>query len=198
MNSLAASGGLYAALGASRVLAQPGTMTGSIGVIFQLPNVSKIADQFGFQMITIKSGELKDVGNSFRPMNESDKSFLQDSVDLVREDFVQAVVDGRGLERSKVEAFADGRIILGSQAIEYGLVDEYGTIYDAGRIVHELAGEPLAEGKMPNLLIKDDKFEQIKEVLESGSVFADLVKQAALFLNQNKVGLSPVEASLSD
>ncbi|NBW40272.1 signal peptide peptidase SppA [bacterium] len=174
MGSVAASGGLYAALGAKKILAQPGTLTGSIGVILQLPNFSKIADQYGFQMITIKSGELKDVGNSFRPMTKSDRDFLQASVDKVREEFVDAVVSGRGIERDVVDSIGDGRIILGSEALEYGMIDGYGTIYDASREIYEMAGVPLDQEAIPNLIYEKDQFSQLKKFFREG-VFADLL-----------------------
>ena len=168
MGSVAASGGLYAAVGAKKVFAQPGTLTGSIGVILQLPNFSKIADQYGFQMITIKSGELKDVGNSFRPMTTSDRAFLQASVNKVREDFVDAVVEGRGIERAVVDSIADGRIILGSEALDYGMIDGYGTIYDGAREIYEMAGVPLEEGEIPNLIYDEDQFSQLKKLFREG------------------------------
>jgi len=117
MGSVAASGGLYAALGASKIFCQPGTLTGSVGVVMQVPNFTKVAENLGVEMVTIKSGELKDVGNSFRAMTEKDRKFLQATVDEVHTAFVDAVVEGRGIPKSEVEKFADGRVILGSQAL---------------------------------------------------------------------------------
>ncbi|MCB0330330.1 MAG: signal peptide peptidase SppA [Bdellovibrionales bacterium] len=176
MGSVAASGGLYAALGAKKIYAQPGTLTGSIGVILQLPNFSKITEEYGFQMITIKSGELKDVGNSFRPMTEADRDFLQASVNKVRDGFVKAVVDGRGMESSLVESIADGRIILGSEAVEYGLADGFGTVYDAARTVYELAGKSLEEDEVPNLFYEDDQFSKFREFF-GADVFGRSIRQ---------------------
>lgn len=169
MGALAASGGFYSALGASKVLCQPGTLTGSIGVIMQIPNFKKVSDWIGVDMVTIKSGALKDVGNSFREMTQAERDFLQSTVSKVQEDFVQAVVDGRGIEKSKVLEFADGRIILGSQAKEWKLVDGYGDVYDAARLVFELAGQPLKEGEIPALFYPSDKFGALKKVLDSVS-----------------------------
>ncbi len=182
MGTLAASGGLYASLGASKVFAQPGTLTGSIGVILQVPNVSKITEKYGFEMVTIKAGELKDAGNSFRPMLDSERAYLESTVAEAHRDFKQAVVDGRNLQMEEVEKFADGRIILGSQAVAYGLVDAMGDIHDAAKSVHELAGKPLAEGEMPHLLYKSDKFEELRKILQSftpllpGAVFGSQVR----------------------
>ncbi len=169
MSSVAASGGLYAALGASKIYAQPGTITGSIGVILQIPNFSKIADTVGVQMVTIKSGALKDVGNSFRAMTEEERVFLQSTVAEAYEDFVTAVSVSRNIPREKVKRFADGRIILGSTAKEIKLVDEHGSVYDAARSVFELLGTPLDEDEEPKLFYADDRFSEFKQLFESVS-----------------------------
>ncbi len=165
MGTVAASGGLYVSLGASKVLCQPGTMTGSIGVILQIPNVSAITSKVGFEMLTVKSGDLKDVGNAFRPVSKKDTDFLQSTVQVAHDAFITAVSEGRGLELEKVKTFADGRVILGSQAVEYGLVDGYGDIFDAAREVYALAGKPLGDDEVPNILFEEDKYEELKELL---------------------------------
>lgn len=175
MNSMAASGGLYAAVGASKVLAQPGTLTGSIGVILQLPNLEKIADMVGFQMVTIKSGELKDVGNAFRAVTEKDREFLQTSVNRVKDDFIAAVAEGRNLSKEQVSQIADGRFILGSEALDLGLIDSFGTIYDGATMVYELAKVDLPENKVPNIFMKDDKLERIVEILESSTLVTKIL-----------------------
>ncbi len=167
MGSVAASGGLYVSLGASQVFAEPGTMTGSIGVIMQLPVYKQIADKVGLQMVTIKSGKLKDVGNSFRDMTEEERAFLESTVKDAHTDFISAVVSGRKLERQKVEEFADGRILLGARAKELGLVDSLGGVYEASRAVYELAGEPLPEGQYPKLFYPRDKYRELKQIFES-------------------------------
>ncbi|MGI6525443.1 MAG: signal peptide peptidase SppA [Bdellovibrionota bacterium] len=166
MGSTAGSGALYSALGASKVFCQPGTITGSIGVIMQMPNVRKITDQVGFEMVTIKSGEFKDTGNIFREMTDSERALLSETILDIRKDFVQAVVDGRKLKRDDVEAFADGRIIIGSKALELGLVDKFGDVYDAAREVFEILKEPLPEGEYPKLYYPEDNMKKIKKLLE--------------------------------
>jgi protease IV len=138
MGSVAASGGLYAALGASRIFCQPGTLTGSIGVVMQVPNFTKITQKVGVEMLTIKSGKFKDVGNSFRDMTDDDRQLLQSTVNDVNDDFIDAVVQGRKLERARVVEFADGRVILGSQALKLKLVDKFGGVYDAAELIHQL------------------------------------------------------------
>jgi len=167
MGSVAASGGLYAALGASKIFCQPGTLTGSVGVVLQIPNFTKVAEKLGVEMVTIKSGELKDVGNSFRTMTEKDRKFLQSTVDEVHTAFVDAVVEGRGIPKSEVEKFADGRVILGSQALALNLVDEYGDVYDAGREVFKILGEPLEDSEFPELFYVEDRLSKLRRLLDS-------------------------------
>ena len=177
MGAVAASGGLYSALGASRILCQPGTLTGSIGVIFQVPNFSKIAEKVGVDFVTVKSGKLKDVGNTFRPMTDEEREFLQGTVSEAYEDFVKAVSESRGLEIGKVREFADGRVLLGSQAKELKLVDGYGDVMDAARLVFELAGKPLEADKMPKVFYTKDKFQKFAKMIGSslglGSLISD-------------------------
>ncbi len=167
MGSVAASGGLYVALGASKVLAQPGTLTGSIGVIMQAPNFTQIADKLGVQMITIKSGKFKDAGNVFREMTEEDREFLQSTVDVLYHDFRSAVVSGRKLPLDKVNKFADGRVIVGTQALEYGLIDGMGDMYDAARLVYEVKGKALPKGTQPHLVFSDDNLERFRTLFEN-------------------------------
>ncbi len=165
MASVAASGGLYSALAADKIFAQPGTLTGSIGVIMQIPNFQKVADKVGVDFITIKSGKFKDVGNSFRQMTVDEKQFIQGTVDEVQKDFIDAVVSGRNLAREDVLKFADGRIIVGSKALEYGLIDKIGGVYDAAREVFNILGKPLKDNEMPALYYPEDKFGKFKKYL---------------------------------
>jgi len=167
MGSMAASGGLYSALSASKIVCQPGTLTGSIGVIMQLPNVKNIAEKVGFQMITITSGQYKDIGNVFRDMTEEEKEFLHNIIGDIRESFVNAVVEGRNLKREDVEKFADGRVLTGTQALHLGLVDKFGDIYDAAREVYELKGKPLKAGEYPNLKYSEDNMKKLRKFFES-------------------------------
>lgn len=166
MGALAASGGLYVSLGASKILAQPGTITGSIGVILQIPNVQEVAQKVGVQMITIKSGKLKDVGNSFRQMSDEERIFLENTATTAHEDFIQAVADGRGLKLDQVREFSDGRIILGSQALKLKLIDGYGDVYEAARMIFDVLGDPLPSGEYPELLYPGDKFKELKKILQ--------------------------------
>ena len=167
MGSVAASGGLYSALSATKVYAQPGTVTGSIGVIMQAPNFSEITKKYGVDMVTIKSGKFKDAGNSFRKMTEDERAYLQSTVNDIQDDFVQAVIEGRKLSAEKVKTFADGRIIVGRKAKELGLVDELGGVHDAAAAVFDILGEPLEEGEYPKLYYPEDKIEKLKKIFEA-------------------------------
>ncbi|OVE79936.1 hypothetical protein BVY02_01875 [bacterium J17] len=145
MGSVAASGGLYAAVGCDKILAHRGTITGSIGVILMSPNVKSLMDSWGAKMMVIKSGPFKDSGSPFRELRDSDREVLQSLVDRAYSQFVKTISESRSLDLEKVKAFSDGRVIIGEQAKELGLIDEIGGLYRAAKIALELAkieGEP--------------------------------------------------------
>jgi protease-4 len=170
-DAVAASGGLYVALNAARIFTQPSTLTGSIGVVIQIPNFRHLAEWAGVSMITIKSGELKDVGNTFRDMTETERHFLNQTVLKVHEDFIEAIKTSRNLAHEDVLLFADGRILLGKEAKKLGLVDEFGGTLDAARAVFDLLGEPLAEDQVPSLYYPKDRFGPLARFLQtSGDV----------------------------
>jgi protease-4 len=176
MGSLAASGGLYSAVGASKIFCQPGTQTGSIGVVMQIPNFTTIANKVGFDMITVKSGALKDAGNQFRPMTEVERQFLEDTANKVHDAFIKAVAEGRNIPEEKVRSFADGRVLLGSEAKAYGLVDEFGDVYDAGREALKLAKVELKPDEVPNLVFVNEKKGLLQRALESASSLPSMVQ----------------------
>jgi protease-4 len=140
MGSLAASGGYYIACAAEKIYANPGTLTGSIGVIFQLPNVEGILKWAGVEMRVITAGKLKDVGSPFRAMSPEERSYFETLLKDVHGQFIGAVAEGRKLKPEQVEAFADGRVFTGHQAKEAKLVDELGGINDAVAAAAKLAG----------------------------------------------------------
>jgi protease-4 len=145
MGDLAASGGLYIALACPTIVAEAGTLTGSIGVITQFPNVKKLADRLDVKVETVKSGALKDAGNPLRDMTPAEREYWQALVDQVYEQFVRAVVESRELAEEDVRKIADGRVFTGEQAKELGLVDELGNFHDAVDLAREqakLEGEP--------------------------------------------------------
>jgi protease-4 len=140
MGSVAASGGYYIAAPASRILANPGTITGSIGVLMKLSNVEGLLDKIGLKATTIKSGLFKDTGSSTRPMSLEEQQLLQGVVDDLHDQFVRAVAEGRKLPLDDVRRLADGRVYTGRQAVELKLVDRLGGFRDAVNEAGKLAG----------------------------------------------------------
>ena len=126
MGTVAASGGYYIACAANYVLANPGTLTGSIAAVMAFSNIEELTDKIGIKPIIIKSGKYKDVGSPLRGMKPEERKLLQSVVDDVHQQFVQAVAKGRGLPVSEVNEIADGRIMTGQQALTLKLVDEMG------------------------------------------------------------------------
>lgn len=140
INGLGASGGYYVALGADSIFALPGSLTGSIGVIMELPDASGLMEKVGVRMQTVQSAEHKDAGSPFRPLSEADRALLQSLVQDVYEQFVTVVVRERALPDSTVRRYADGRILSGRQALAAGLVDRLGNIEDAIDAAGRMAG----------------------------------------------------------
>ncbi|MCJ7508649.1 MAG: signal peptide peptidase SppA [candidate division Zixibacteria bacterium] len=140
MGALAASGAYYVACAADTIVADPGTVTGSIGVIMSYPVIEKLFKKIGVDYEVIKSSEFKDIGSPYRSTTPRDRQSLQEAIDDVYEQFVDAVVEGRGLSRKEALKIADGRIFSGRQAKELGLVDELGGFEDAIKIAGEMAG----------------------------------------------------------
>jgi len=145
MGALAASGGYYIACGADKIFANPGTITGSIGVLMQFVNVKDLIEKIGVKGFVIKSGSFKDTGSPVREMSPEERKLLQSVIDNVHSQFVNAVVEGRKLPREDVLAIADGRILSGEQAKELGLVDALGNqedaVAEAGKMA-KIEGEP--------------------------------------------------------
>jgi protease-4 len=123
-----------------KIWASPGTITGSIGVISQLPHVHKLLELTKVEVDTIKSGALKDVGSPFRPMSPEERAYFQKFTDGIYDQFLDDVVKGRKLEKEKLRKLADGRIFSGREAKELGLVDELGNLEDAIEGAAKLAG----------------------------------------------------------
>jgi protease-4 len=145
MGDIAASGGFYIAMACPTIMAELGTLTGSIGVISQFPNIRGLVERFDVKMETVKSGELKDAGNPFRDMSEQDRKYWQSLIDRVYGQFLTAVTESRQLPEADVRRIADGRVITGEEAKELGLIDELGNFHDAVDLAKEqanLQGEP--------------------------------------------------------
>ena len=145
MGTLAASGGYYIACAAEKIFANPGTITGSIGVIMRFVNVKDLIEKIGVKGFVVKSGDFKDIGSPIREMDPKERLLLQGVIDNVHSQFVNAVAENRGLDRKEVLAIADGRIFSGEQAKAIGLVDELGNqedaVAEAGRMA-KIEGEP--------------------------------------------------------
>jgi protease-4 len=162
MGSVAASGGYYIAAATDRIVANPGTLTGSIGVIMETANVEGLLQKIGVEGVVIKSGKYKDVGSPLRKMSEEERGLLQSVMDDVHKQFIEAVAEGRELELVVAQALADGRIFTGRQAKEAKLVDELGDLEDAIQLAADTAG---IEGE-PKVVEPKRRF-SIRELLES-------------------------------
>jgi protease IV len=162
MGSVAASGGYYIAAATDRIVANPGTLTGSIGVIMETANVEGLLQKIGVEGVVIKSGKYKDVGSPLRKMSVDERNLLQAVMDDVHKQFIEAVAEGRSLELRAAQALADGRIFTGRQAKEAKLVDELGDLEDAIQLAAEVVG---IEGE-PKIVEPRRRF-SIREILDS-------------------------------
>lgn len=162
MGSVAASGGYYIAAATDRIVANPGTLTGSIGVIMETANVEGLLQKIGVEGVVIKSGKYKDVGSPLRKMSEEERALLQSVMDDVHKQFIEAVAEGRELELDAAQALADGRIFTGRQAKDAKLVDELGDLEAAIQLAADTAG---IEGE-PKVVEPKRRF-SIRELLES-------------------------------
>jgi len=180
MGSVAASGGYYIACASDLIVANPGTITGSIGVLMEFTNIEELVKKIGIKGVVLKSGEYKDIGSPFREMTPEEKRIIQEVIDNVQQQFVRAVVEGRKLDRAKVAQIADGRILTGEQAKEFGLVDQIGNLQDAIDATAKLVG---IEGK-PNILYPKKRF-SIWELLirETVSAVIETLQEKGFQLN---------------
>ena len=140
MGNVAASGGYYVALAANKIVANPATLTGSIGVILDLPNFKELLKKIGVSRETVKSGPYKDIGSPVREMTPEERRLLEEVINNVYQQFVEVVVKGRRLSREQVEKIADGRIFTGEQAKALGLIDELGSFEDAIDLTKRMVG----------------------------------------------------------
>ena len=175
MGSIAASGGYYIAAAADKIVANPGTLTGSIGVKMEFANLEKLLEKIGVKGMVVKSGEYKDIGSPYREITDQEKKLLQNVIDDVHSQFIKAVAEGRNLPEPEVRAIADGRIFTGQQALALKLVDQMGDLGDSIKTAGSMAG---IKGK-PTLVEKRKKmpfFEYLKE--ESAAWVTDTVNRA--------------------
>ncbi len=149
-DGVAASGGYYVAAAAERIISHPTTMTGSIGVVLQLLGVEGLLQKVGIESRTIKSGDFKDIGSSYRPMQEEERKMLQAIIDEYHGIFVTVVqkgfkLRGKNITRKQLEKLCDGRVFTGRQAMKLGFVDAIGYFDDAVSAAAKKAGIPLAD-----------------------------------------------------
>jgi protease IV len=180
MGTVAASGGYYIASAADTIVANPGTLTGSIGVKMEFANIGKLLDKIGVKGMVLKAGEYKDMGSPYRDMTPEEKGLLQGVIDDVHNQFIEAVAEGRKLPVDDVRAIADGRIFTGRQALALKLVDRLGDLTDSIRIAGTLAG---IKGK-PRVVEKKKKIpflDFLKEETASwvGDVILDGINRSA-------------------
>lgn len=168
MGAVAASGGYWIALAAEKIYANPGTITGSIGVIVQTPDLTKIAEMLRFDLRTYKSGEHKDIGNPFREPSPGDVEIVHQLVQDVYEQFVTLTAERRNLPLDRVRTLADGRILSGRDAQEQGLIDRLGGLETASRFAVARATDTSTdgeEGEAPILVYPPDPVPPFLELL---------------------------------
>jgi len=175
IGGVGASGGYYLALGADSIFALPGSLTGSIGVIMELPDASGLLQKVGVRMQTVQSAEHKDIGSPFRPLNEGDRVLLESLVRDVYEQFVAVVAEERRLDPGAVRRVADGRILSGRQALRAGLVDRLGNI-DAAVAA---AGRMASLGNRPRTVYPPEERPTIWDVIFGRSAMQSLVRRLA-------------------
>ncbi|MXY28046.1 signal peptide peptidase SppA [Candidatus Poribacteria bacterium] len=163
MGGTAASGGYYVACAADTIMANPGTLTGSIGVIMQFTRMKGLYDKIGLEHQVIKSGEFKDTGSPFRTLTEEEQAVLQATVDNVYNQFVDTIFEARKslLSRSEIAELADGRIFSGQQALDLKLLDRLGNLPEAIELAGELAN---IDGK-PKVVRKEKKTSLLEQLL---------------------------------
>jgi len=178
MENVAASGGYYVSCPAQKIFANPGTLTGSIGVILQLSQYYKLLDKIGIDMETIKTGEFKDIGNPARAITGKERKFFKNLLEDSHKQFVHDICAVRSLDCSEVSEIADGRIFTGKQALDLGLVDTLGSYHDALNYCRSLAGL--------------DRESKVYEKKERTSFLRSLLAETKLFnLPISQTALSP-------
>lgn len=174
MGGVAASGGYYIAAGANKIIANPGTITGSIGVIMGFTNIQELLKKIGLTPVVIKSGQYKDMGSPVREMTPAEEQMLSDLADELHKQFIDDIAGSRGMDRQKVAAFADGRIFSGQTAETNGFVDRLGNLEDAIQWAGQLGG---IDGEAHPVYARDRKLELLQYLFESsmGSILYRLL-----------------------
>jgi protease-4 len=164
MGAIAASGGYYIAAAANGIVANPGTITGSIGVIMGYTDLQELFRKIGLAPVVVKSGAYKDMGSPLRAMSAEERAILQGFVDKLHQQFIQAVARGRDMDITAVAPLADGRIFTGEEALELGLVDRIGNVEDAIEWAGRLGG---IEGNVEAVYAREKPGSFLRSFLES-------------------------------
>jgi protease-4 len=175
LGTVAASGGYYIASGANLIMANRGTVTGSIGVIMQFTNVEGLTKKIGLDLFNLKAGRYKDAGSPFRPMTPEDKAYLQGLLDNIYQQFLSDVAHNRKIPLAKMKNLAEGRIYTGDEAKQAGLVDEFGNLPDAIERAGRLGG---IKGKVTAVYAEKEGFSLLRLLL--GQETEDTLSQLAL------------------
>uniref|UniRef100_A0A7V5XI65 Signal peptide peptidase SppA n=1 Tax=Thermodesulfobacterium geofontis TaxID=1295609 RepID=A0A7V5XI65_9BACT len=181
MGSVAASGGLYVALGGNKIFASPGTVTGSIGVVLEIPNIEKLLKKIGVETEAIKSGAYKDTGSIYRPLTPEEKDYLREKVKIIHDQFIKAISEERKIPIEKVKEFADGRIFTGEEALSLGLVDKLGNFWDAVNEAKKMA--KITEAKLVFLPKKKGFLSKILEEKSSSILESFFLKPWYIAVN---------------
>jgi protease-4 len=166
MGSVAASGGLLIACAADKIVANAGTITGSISAIMQFANFEELLKKIGLKSSVVKSGKYKDIGSPLRDMTREERKIIQDLIDDIYNQFIDVIVRDRNIPRKQVIAIADGRVFTGRQAKEYGLVDYLGDMASAAKIACQLAGK---DGNYDLVYAKNKSASVLDYVFESAA-----------------------------
>lgn len=159
MGAIAASGGYYVAAGSDGIVANPGTITGSIGVIMGFANYEELLQKIGLVPIVVKSGEFKDMGSPVRKMTAAEQKILENFAKKIHRQFIMDIVEGRQMDQAEVESLADGRIFTGQESKDLGLVDRIGNLEDAIAWAGQLGG---IKGKISTVYAQEKKFSILK------------------------------------
>ncbi len=169
MDSMAASGGYYVSAPCTKIFAQKGTLTASIGVISQFTNLKSLIDWFGVKIEVIKSGKLKDFGSSFRDMTDEERAYWTNQSDRLHKVFIDDIARVRPIDKAQLISIADGRVLSGVEAKDVKLIDDFGGIYEASKVMYKDLGIKLKDGELPTIYYPEDKLKGIKKFLESSA-----------------------------
>lgn len=166
MGSVAASGGYYVAVGADKIVANPGTLTGSIGILMDYTNVEDLLKFLKIHAELLTAGEMKDAGSALKPLSQKDREYLQSILDNLHEQFKNAVGENRNLKKEEMDSLGNGRVFTGAQALQIGLVDQLGNQQDAVDLLAEMLG---IKGKPKLVYPRKEKIHYL-DLLTSGEL----------------------------